>query len=127
MAVCGPTLLSTGGDCSIGVWALGTWSHLQPLVRVSEHVPDAGWGSCLAVSGSMLLCGDECLDEESGFVVVLDSDTLTCQHSLRLDYSVERLLSVPGEVWGTLGNHSVVVWGKAERGEGSSMREAGRA
>ena len=64
----------------------------------------------------MLLCGGLCKDGRYGFLVVLDSDTLTCQHSLRLDYSVERLLSVPGEVWGTLGNHSVVVWGKAERG-----------
>ena len=47
-------------------------------------------------------------------VVVLDSDTLT----LRLDWYVVKLLSVRGEVWGTLVNHSVVVWGKAEPWEG---------
>ena len=37
---------------------------------------------------------------------------------LRLDHIVYRLLSVRGEVWGRLGNDSVVVWGKAEQGEG---------
>ena len=76
---------------------------------------------CLAVSGSMLLCGGECTDH-SGFMVVLDSDTLSCQHTLRLDHPVRSLLSVRGEVWGRLGNYSVVdkvvVWGKVERGEG---------
>ena len=86
---------------------------------------------CLAVSGWMLLCGGPCEDEESGFVVVLDSDTLTCQHTLQLDHSVDSLLSVRDEVWGRLGDHSVVVWDKAERreerGQGSGMSEAGRA
>ena len=82
---------------------------------------------CLVVSGSMLLCGGRCEDDKSGFVVVLDADTLTCQHTLRLDLPCYRLLSVRGEVWGTLENGSLVVWGKAERGEGSSMSEAGRA
>ena len=40
LAVCGRTLLSTGRDSTISVWALGTWSHLK-VVRVSEHVPVA--------------------------------------------------------------------------------------
>ena len=54
--------------------------------------------------------------------------TLSCQHTLRLEDSVESmLLSMRGEVWVRLGNGSVVVWGKAERGEGSGMSEAGRA
>ena len=97
LAVSGRTLLSTGVDCTIRVWALSTWSHLI-LSRVSEHVPDAGWCPCLAVSGSMLLCGGVCKDGRSGFMVVLDSDTLTCQHTLRLDRSVNSLLSVRGEV-----------------------------
>ena len=83
---------------------------------MSEHVPDALHCRCLAVSGSMLLCSGLCTDGESGFVVVLDSDTLTCQHTLWLDDYVHRLLSVRGEVWDALGNGSVVVWGKAERG-----------
>ena len=74
----------------------------------------------------MLLCGGQCKDR-SGFVVVLDSDTLDCQHTLRLDSLFRRLLSVRGEVWGTLRDRKVVVWGKAERGEGSGMSEAGRA
>ena len=102
LAVSGRTLLSTGSDCTIGVWTLGTWSHLR-MVRVSEHVPDAGCCSCLATSGSMLLCGGVCEDEESGFVVVLDSDTLICQRTLRLDHPVEELLGMRGEVWGRLG------------------------
>ena len=59
--------------------------------------------------------------------MVLDADTLICQHTLRLDHTVHRLLSVRGEVWGRLGNDTVVVWGKAERGKGSGMSEAGRA
>ena len=126
LAVSGRTLLSTGVDCTIRVWALGTWSHLK-MVRVSEHVPDAGWCSCLAVSGSMLLCGGYCKDGRSGFMVVLESDTLTCQHTLRLDHYVNSLLSVRGEVWGAIGSGKVVVWGKAEQGEGSGMSEAGRA
>ena len=75
----------------------------------------------------MLFCGGSCWDDESGFMVVLDSDTLTCQHNLRLDLPVVELLSVRGEVWGTHENGSVVVWGKAERGKGSGMIEAGRA
>ena len=75
----------------------------------------------------MLLCGGSCKDYMSGFVVVLDSDTLTCQHTQRLDHPVVSLLRMRGEVWGRLWNGSVVVWGKAERGEGSGMSEAGRA
>ena len=39
LAVRGRTLLSTGND-TIGVWVLGTWSHLK-VVRVSERVSDA--------------------------------------------------------------------------------------
>ena len=63
----------------------------------------------------------------SGFVAVLDINTLSVPATLRLDHHVHRLQSVRGEVWGTLGNNSVVVWGKAERGKGSGMSEAGRA
>ena len=126
LAVSGRTLLSTGGDCTIGVWALGTWSLLR-VVRVSKHVSDAECCCCLAVSGSMLLCGGWCKDHRSGFVLVLDSDTLDFRQTLRLDSPVYRLLSVRGEVWDLLGNWSMVVWGKAERGEGSGMSEAGRA
>ena len=90
-------------------------------------MPDARFCYCLAVSGSMLLCGWGRKDDGSCFVAVLDIDTLTCQHTLRLDSLVWRLLSVPGEVWCTLGDGKVVVWGKAERGGGSGMSEAGRA
>ena len=126
LAVNGRTLLSTGLDYTIGVWALGTWSHLR-VVRVSEHVPDALYCTCLSVSGSMLVCGGWCEDEESGFMAVLDSDSMDCQHTLRLDHYVESLLSVRGEVWGRLRDGKVVVWSKAERGEGSGMSEAARA
>ena len=98
------------------VWILGTWSHLR-VVRVREHVPEALRCLCLAVSGSVLLCGGQCNGDRFGFVLVLDTDTLTCQHTLRLDSLVGRLLSVRGEVWGILGDSKLVVWGKAERGE----------
>ena len=138
LAVSGRTLLSAGDDCTIGVWALGTWSHLR-VVRISEHVPDCERCNFLAMSGSMLLCGGMCKDDElcedddescednDGFVVVLDINSLTCQHTLQFDHSVEVLRSVRDEVWGRLWSNSVVVWGKAEQGEESGMREAGRA
>ena len=77
LADCDRTLLSTGEDCTIGMWALGTWSHLG-TVRISEHVPDARSCSCLAVSGSMLLCGGGS-EGRTGFVVVLDTESMTCQ------------------------------------------------
>ena len=44
----------------------------------------------------MLLCGGECKGYMSSFVLVLDSDTLTCQHTLWLDYFNLRLLRVQG-------------------------------
>ena len=125
LAVSGRTLLSTGDDCTISVWALGTWSHLR-VVRVSELVPDVRYCLCLAVSGSMLLCGGECDDQESGFVLVLDSHTTSPQHTLQLDCFVEGLLSMRGKVWGTLGENSMVLWDKVARWEGSDMSEAGR-
>ena len=125
-AVSGQTLFSTGDDFTIGVWALGTWSHLR-MVRVSGHMPDAGCCHCLAVSGSMLLCGGQCNDDGSGgFVAVLDADTQTYLHTLELDHCVDSLLSVRGEVWGTLWYGAVLAWGKAERGGGSGTSEAGR-
>ena len=99
LAVCDRTLLSTGDDSAIGVWALGTWNHLR-MVRVSEHVPDALSCWCLAVSDSMLLCGGRCKDRTSGFVVVLDTESTTCRHILRLDHYVGSLLSVRSEVCG---------------------------
>ena len=86
LAVSGRTLLSTSEDCTIRVWVLGTWSPLR-VVSVSEHVPNALCFNCLAVSGSMLHCGRKRKARRSGFVMVLDSDTLTYQHSLRLDNS----------------------------------------
>ena len=104
LAPSGRTLLSTGTDRTIGVWALGTWSHLK-MVRVSDHVLDAGCCSCLLVRGSMLLCGGDYNDDDEdgdfahkGFVVVLDADTRICQHTLLLFYPIESLLSVRGEV-----------------------------
>ena len=74
LALCGRTLLSTGDDETIGVWGLGTWSHLT-MGRVSEQVPRARYCYCLTVRGSMRLCDGLCKDDESGFVVVLDTDT----------------------------------------------------
>ena len=113
-------------DCTISVWALGTWSHLRSVL-VSKHVPNAQGCHCLAVSGSMLLWVGNFRDEVSGYLVVLDAETLTCQHTLRLDHYVGSLLCVRGEVWCRLGNEGVVVWGRVEQGEGSGTSEAGRA
>ena len=79
----------------------------------------------------MLLCGGQCNDENGyGFVLVLDSDTLTCQHTQLLNHEVYSLLGVLGEVWGTIEGPKgifVVLWGKAEWGQGSGMSKAGRA
>ena len=86
------------------------------MVQVSKHVPDADFCWCLVVSGSMLLCGGKSNNGGSDFVVALHSDSMDCQHTLLPDSSVNSLLSMQGEVWGTLGYSSVAVWGKADRG-----------
>ena len=107
LAVSGRTLLSTGSDCTIGVWALGTWSHLR-RTWVSKHVPDA----------LDLLC--------SGFVVLFDSDTMDCRHTLRLDRCVGRLLS-KARFGADLGK--AVSWCGARRSGGrdrACARQAGR-
>ena len=83
LAVLGRTLLSTVEDCAVRVWVLGIWSHLRE-VKVIEHVPDARFCYCLAVSGSMLLHCEDDEGYEFGFMAVLYPDTLTCQHTLRL-------------------------------------------
>ena len=119
LELCGRTLLSTGYDGTIGVWVLGTWSHLRTM-RVSEHVTDARFCNCLAVSGSMLLCGGMCMDE-SGFVLVLDADTFACQHTLRLDHTVEELLSVRGEVGQTRVQKDMGGHGEAGGGIGGGV------
>ena len=80
LAVSGPMLLGSGASSTIGMWALGTWSHLR-MGRVSDHVPDAVLCSCLAIRGSKLLCGGECRDQESDFLVVFDSDSMDFQHT----------------------------------------------
>ena len=115
LAVCGRVLLSAGDDGTIGVWALEGWLLLHRL-RVSEHMPDAQFCNCLAASGSSLLCGGQCRDGRSGFVVVLSEETLRPETVLRLDMQVRSFLSLRGEVWATLGFHgnfAVAVWGEA--------------
>ena len=99
-------------------------------MRVSEHVPKALSCQCLAISGSKLLCGgvlvqdNDASDEydrdnaEKGFLLVLDYEAMSCEHTLLLDYDPNYLLSRRGEVWSWLYDGPVVVWGKAERGEG---------
>ena len=80
------------------------------------------------MSGSMLVCGGYRNDRQNGFVLVLDTQSMRCEHTLRLDGPVFSLLSLRGEVWGMLTrkddgksrNDKVVVWGKAERGAGAS-------
>ena len=114
LAVSGRALLSTGRDGTIGVWALGTWSHLR-TVRLSEHLAEAVYSKCLAVSGSMLLCGGVRKGGRYGFMVVLDAATLSFQHTLQLEHDVRSLLSVRGQVWAKLGSMDVVMWGKGER------------
>ena len=56
LAVSGEKLYSTGEDGTICVWALGTWGRLR-TIRVGEHVPDVSHPCCLAMSGSVLVCG----------------------------------------------------------------------
>ena len=73
------------------------------------------------------------MNEANGFVLVLDTQNLRCEHTLLLDESVFYLLGLRGEVWGLLirrvGDETkldkVVVWGKVERAAGAS--EAGRS
>ena len=128
LAVSGEKLYSTSHDWTICEWALGTWEH-QRTIQVDEHVPDVSFPHCLAMSGSMLVCGGYSNNSQNGFVLVLDTQATTCEHVLRLDGGVKALLSLRGEVWGVLLKDSkfdkVVVLGKAERGVGTS--EAGRS
>ena len=121
LALSGGMLLSTSTDGSIGIWALGSWESLR-RIWVSEHVPDAQFCSCLAVSGSMLLCGGAS-EHLSGFVVVLNAATMSCEHTLRVDKSVRSLLNVRGEVWGILSDCSVVEWGNLRGGGGDFETE----
>ena len=94
------------------------------MVDICEDAPDAEFCDCLSVCGSVLLCGGKCWDD-SGFVAVLDSKTMNYQHTVWLDHRVTNLQSVRGNVWGLLMDGSVVVWGKAERGEGPGMSKVG--
>ena len=65
-------------------------------------MPDVLSPFCLAMSGSMMVCGGYRNDDQNGFVVVLDSQAMRCGHTLRLDGPVDFLLSLRGEVWGVL-------------------------
>ena len=69
---------------------------------------------------------------QNGFVLVLDTRSMRCEHTLRLDGPVSSFLSLRDEVWGMLNRKvdddtfifdKVVMWGMAEQGAGAS--EAG--
>ena len=105
-------LLSTGRDNTIRVWLLGTWEQVR-VVHVGEHVPKVLICQCLAISGSKLLCGgwlekdhdssdEDDLDDDAkkGFLLVLDYEAMSCEHTLLLDDNPFCLLSSRGEVWG---------------------------
>ena len=123
-------LLSTGWDNTIRVWALGTWEQVR-VVCVSEHVPEVLSCESLAISGSKLLCGGDLVQDEDasdeddrddakkGFMLVLDYEAMSCEHTLLLDYDPFCLLSRRGEVWVVSEDGPVVVWGKAEGGQGA--------
>ena len=49
---------------------------------------------------------------------MLDYEAMSCEHTLLLDNDPFGLLSRRGEVWGALADGPLVVWGKAELGEG---------
>ena len=97
---------------------------------VSEHVPKVDFCQCLAIRGSKLLCRgelaqdndasdkDNCDDVKKGFLLVLDYEVMSSEHMLLLDYDPNYLLSCQGKVWSIMIGCPVVVWGKAERGEG---------
>ena len=122
-------LLSTGWDNTIRVWALDTWEQVR-VVCVSEHVPEVLSCLCLAISGSKLLCGgqleqdDDARDEDDGddakegFLLVLDYEAMSCEHTLIFDYAQHFLLRLRGEVWCRMHEGPVVVWGNAEREKG---------
>ena len=105
------------------------WEQVR-VARVIEHVPKVNSCVCLAISGSKLLCGgdlvrdDDASDEndrdnvKKGFLMVLDYEAMNCEHTLLLDYYPWRLLSLRAELWSLVDDGSVVVLGKAERGEG---------
>ena len=118
LAVHGDKLLfSAALDQTIGVWGLGTWQLLCRFV-LGEHVPNVSHRGCLclAMSGSKLLCGGSSITGE-GFLLVLNPDTMACEHRLPLDDSPTRLLSLDqDQVWGVVGRN-VVVWGKPKRGQ----------
>ena len=124
LAVSGCRLFSAAEDLTIRAWALGTWQHLCSI-RIGEHVSEASRPTCLAISGSMLVCGGYRNGDQNGFVLILDADAMRGQHTLLVDELVCCLFSLPGHVWALFGSleddcdvkaHSVVVWGKAGGG-----------
>ena len=77
----------------------------------------------------MLVRGGYRNDRQNGFVLVPDTRSMRCEHTLRLDGPFISLSGLRDEVWGVLSRKAgytygkVVVWGKAEWG--ARVSEAG--
>ena len=108
-------LFTASHDGTIREWAVGTWAALRTVEAYGQDAGQAPW--CLAVSGSMLICGT-CLkydddDAQQYEVQVWDLGTLELKHTLQQPAGarVWCLAAVGGEVWGGVGDQ-VVVWGR---------------
>ena len=109
-----------------------TWVH-RHTIQVGEHAPDLSASYFLTKCGSMVICGGRRNDSKEGFVLVLDVEALTCEHTLLLDRPVDSLLSLRGEVWGQLDRKVGDIerrtrwWcGRRQSGGRGRARQAGR-
>ena len=95
-------LLSASDDGTLRSWALGTWEGLQMVQAYAEGT--GMYPYCLAVSGSKLLSGSRCTDDEElvSELQVWGLAELDLQQTLLEDADVTALVAVDGEVWGGL-------------------------
>ena len=110
LVVHGERLLSASDDGTIRSWALGMWEGLQTVQACAEG--SGMYLFCLAVSGSKLLSGSKCTDDEEHVLAlqVWGLAELDLQQTLQEDADITALVAVDGEVWGGL-DTDVAVWG----------------
>lgn len=104
LLIAGGNLYSAHNDGFVRAWTLGTWTPLPGL-----QIPNASKCTCLALSGSKLLCGCE-LQKEKGLFVVINMQSLQVEHTVALSEPPRDLLCVSGKVFCTLRDCYVILF-----------------